>query len=81
MGNPASLLLAQFHAWNQPNQTADNARTTKGDDVWIRHRLAVRHLDALQEILTEMAAQGKNVRVHQAAFAEWSQVVFAWPRG
>ncbi|BBZ74386.1 hypothetical protein MPRS_54790 [Mycobacterium paraseoulense] len=49
--------------------------------MWILHRLAVRHIGALEEILREMSARGKDVRVWEGAFAIWSQVVFAWPRG
>lgn len=83
MSNPASLLLAQFHAWNKPNKPAAGARGTDNptSDAWVQHRLAVRHLNAIDEILSEMAAQGKNVAVYQAAFVQWTQVVFAFPRG
>jgi hypothetical protein len=81
MANPAALLLDQFRSWDHPNQTADTARGTSNPEAWLPHRLAVRHLDAIEEILAEMAAQGKNVAVYQGAFVIWSQIVFAWPRG
>jgi hypothetical protein len=81
MANPAVLLHAQFQGWNHPNQTADQARGTSGTEVWILHRQAVRHVGALEEILREMSARGKDVRVWEGAFAIWSQAVFAWPRG
>lgn len=81
MANPATLLLAQLEAWNQPTRSANEARSTNSLDVWILHRTAARHLGALQEILSEMAARDKDVRVWQGAFATWSQAVFAWPHG
>lgn len=84
MSNPASLLLAQLHAWNRSNKPAAGARGTDApdnDDAWIRHRLAVRHLDAIDQILAEMAAQGKSVTVYESAFKTWTQIVFAYPAG
>jgi hypothetical protein len=81
MANPAQLLLNQLQTWNQPNRSADQARATNGAEVWILHRLAVRHVDALEEILREMASKGKDVAVWEGAFAIWSQAVFAWPHG
>jgi hypothetical protein len=81
MANPAALLHTQLQAWNVPNQTANNARNTNGAEVWILHRQAVRHIDALEEILREMRAHGKDVGVWEGAFPIWSQAVFAFPHG
>lgn len=82
MSNPAQLLLNQFHEWRNDRQTADNARGTNNQpEAWIRHRVAVRHVDALDEILTEMEARGKNVAVYRSYLTQWSAIVFAWPHG
>ena len=83
MANPAQLLLNQFHAWRNDGSTADAARNT-GDkpETWLRHRVAVRHIDALDQILTEMEAQGKQgLGVYRGQLPTWTAIVFAHPYG
>lgn len=83
MANPAQLLLEQFYAWRNSQATADSARNT-GDqpEAWIRHRVAVRHIDALDEILTEMEAQGKQgLSVYRGQLSTWTAIVFGHPYG
>ena len=82
MANPAQLLLNQFHAWRNDQTTADKARNMRTQpEAWIQHRVAVRHIDALDEILTEMDAQGKNVAVYRSQLPTWTGIVFGWPYG
>lgn len=81
MANPAALLYAQLMAWHS-DSTADNARGTRDTDAWVRHRLAVRHLDAIDEILAEMQTQGKGgINLYQQMHIQWTHAVFAWPHG
>jgi hypothetical protein len=82
MANPASLLLAQLRAWQSPQKTADDVRKTGDTETWVRHRLAVRHLAAIEEVLDEMAAQGRSgINLYQQMMVSWTQAVFAWPHG
>lgn len=83
MANPAQLLLDQFHAWRNPQATADKARNLSDQpEAWTRHRVAVRHLDALDEILIEMEAQGKQgLGVYRSELATWNGIVFGHPHG
>lgn len=82
MSNPASLLLAQLRAWQSSNRTADQVRDTGNSEAWIRHRLAVRHIDAIAEILDEMEAQGRSgINLYQQMLVQWTHAVFGWPHG
>jgi hypothetical protein len=82
MANPAQLLVDQFHAWRNAQATADKARNMgEQPEGWIRHRVAVRHIDALDEILTEMEAQEKRVAVYRGQLPEWTAIVFGYPHG
>ena len=79
MANPAQLLLAVLQGWNQPTKTAEDARNPVADD-WAIHRQAVRHLDAIDQLLTEAAAS-RNVSVYRQYFPSWASAVFAYPTG
>lgn len=50
-------------------------------DSFQLHRLAVRHLDAIDQLLDEMAAAGSDVSVYRKYFPEWCSAVFAFPKG
>lgn len=84
MANPAALLHAQLVSWNGPhNEAAEKmrgvAQTPKPS--WRQHRRAARHLDAIAEILNEMADAGKRVRVYQDQVPVWTAIVFAHRSG
>jgi hypothetical protein len=82
MANPAQLLLDQFHAWRNAQATAEKARNMgEQPEGWTRHRVAVRHIDALDEILTEMEAQGKKVAVYRKQLPAWTAIAFGYPLG
>ncbi|MEU9805466.1 hypothetical protein [Mycobacterium sp. NPDC050853] len=80
MANPAQLLLDQFRSWNRP-VTAEKARIESREDPWLDHRIAVRHLDAIEELLNQMADAGRNTSVFQRTFPEWVYTVFVFNRG
>ncbi len=80
MANPATLLLALFRAWNQPNDTADNVRQPAVDG-WVTQRLAVKHIDAIEQLLREMEQAGKSVAVYRNRLPQWQQAVFVHPGG
>lgn len=48
---------------------------------WLDFRIAVRHLDAIDDLLDQMAGAGRNVSVFRRYFNMWEQIVFAYPRG
>jgi len=79
VANPAELLLAQLRPWNQPNRTAYQTRNPDADK-WATQRLAVRHLDAIDQLLTELS-ETRNVAVYQRHFSSWAADVFAYPQG
>ncbi len=80
MANPATLLHQQLSKWNQINQTADQARQPALDQ-WVTQRLMVRHLDAIDEMLRTLEANGRNVGVYRRTFPAWCQAVFVFPQG
>lgn len=83
MANPAELLLAQFAVWRSSqtaNDSADHARQPTGDG-WLAHRVAVRHLEAIDQLLDELAAAGRNVGVYRRYTPRWWAIVFAYPSG
>lgn len=82
MANPAELLLSQYQAWSNPanNATANNVRGPTAD-LWLTHRVAVRHLEALTQLLDELAAAGRNVNVYRRYLPSWWAIAFAHPHG
>lgn len=80
MANPAQLLLTQLSAWRAPSSTAEAHRSPVSDE-WLSHRLAVRHIDAIDQLLGEMAAAGRNVGVYRRYLPQWTSMVFSFPRG
>lgn len=80
MANPAQLLLDLLRSWNK-TFTAEKARVEGRGNPWLDHRIAVRHLDAIEELLRQMADAGRNTSVFQRTFPAWEQTVFAYPRG
>ncbi|MFF0527792.1 hypothetical protein ACFYT3_05325 [Nocardia amikacinitolerans] len=81
MANPATLLLEQFTRWHRPgNHTATDARVPD-TDRWREHRLAIKHVEAIEQLLNEMSERGRNVAVYQGAWPIWCAAVFAYPQG
>ncbi|GAB3134915.1 hypothetical protein GCM10027289_27730 [Tsukamurella serpentis] len=82
MANPAELLHAQLTAWNAPSQPANDARQMGTESVtWSAHRQAVRHLEAIDELLNLMSSKGRNVTVYRDEFSNWCAHVFAFGSG
>jgi hypothetical protein len=82
MANPAQLLLNQLRDWRRPHPaTAEQVRGINLTSDWLIHRTAVRHLDAIDELLNQMAAAGRNTSVFRRHFPAWNQMVFSYPNG
>jgi hypothetical protein len=86
MANPAQLLLNQFASWQprpQPNQPqiAEKARAHAISNNWLGQRIAVRHLDAIAELLDQIEQAGRSVRVYRQQYPTWCAMVFAYPNG
>lgn len=56
-------------------------RRTPTADGWVRHRVAVRHLEAITQLLDELAAAGRNVGVYKRYIPSWWAVIFVHPGG
>jgi hypothetical protein len=70
VANPAQLLLNQLNAWrnNSPQQNPASVRgLNSSTHEWLQHRIAVRHLDAIGELLDQMDAAGRNTSVFRSA--------------
>lgn len=82
MANPAELLLSQYQAWANPanNTTADRVRQPEVD-LWLTHRVAVRHLEAITQLLDELATAGRNVNVYRRYLPSWWAIAFGHPHG
>lgn len=88
MANPAQLLLNQLRAWRpntpaRPNirpPTVQQVRNPAGDG-FLAHRLAVQQLEAIDQLLDEMAGAGADVSVYRRNFPEWCKAVFAFSHG
>lgn len=91
MSNPAALLLETFRLWNDPKKPAHESRSGAKDelwpsDMWLRHRLAVRHLDAIAETLAELKSLDEEFfrfsgHSWDGQLNQWTAIVFAYPRG
>lgn len=80
MSNPAFLLHRQFLVWNKPELPASQARNPE-QDQWQTHRLMVRHLEAIDQLLNKLAERGMNVTVYRRTFPSWCAAVYAFPNG
>jgi len=81
MANPAQLLHSQFVSWRGGHDTsATTARGLDGQN-WDDYKLAIRHLDEIDELLRLLEGQGRNMRVARASLPTWYQIVFAYDRG
>jgi hypothetical protein len=85
MANPAQLLLNKLNSWRSTS-AQQSAETTRGiragsNHKWLQHRIAVRHLDAIDELLNQMDAAGRNTTVFRRHFQSWGDMVFAYPNG
>lgn len=81
MANPAELLFEIFNQWHNDKNSAKITRFGQGTGGFKTHRLAVRHLDAIEELLKRMENDGKRVSVFKKAFPSWVCTVFAYPNG
>lgn len=85
MANPAQLLLDQLRAWHAPGaqRSAAEARGVGNNNAgrWLAERIAVRHLDAIDELLDEMEQAGRNITVFRRHYDKWADMVFAYPAG
>ena len=84
MANPAQLLLNKLNSWRGTAQkSAETARGINpgGHHDWLEHRMAVRHLDAIDELLNQTAAAGRNTNVFRRHFQTWGDMILAYPNG
>ncbi|WP_292815654.1 hypothetical protein [Microbacterium sp.] len=79
MANPAELLWQTFEQWHSGNHQS-SAQQVRGDQSLFEHRLAVRHLDAIEELLAQLKASGRRTAVYERYFPEWVRIVFHYPR-
>ena len=81
MANPAQLLHNRFLTWRGSHTTsAIQARGLNGAN-WDEHKLAVRHLDEIEELIRLLEGQGRVMRVQRATLPSWHQTVFAYSGG
>jgi hypothetical protein len=84
VANPAQLLLNQLNAWRSTS-AQQNPASIRGlnspNHQWLQHRIAVRHLDAIDELLSQMEAVGRNTSVFRRHCQSWGDLVFAYPNG
>jgi hypothetical protein len=57
-------------------KTADDARGGNTEEKWRKQQIAVRHLDAIDELITTMEAEGRRgMNAPRAAFSQWTREV------
>lgn len=78
MANPAELLWQTFERWNKPGSQF-NARDSRADQTLSVHRMALRHLDAIDELLGQLESAGRNTTVYRRHFPMWTRIVFNYP--
>jgi len=82
MANPAQLLHTLLITWRGgQQQSAEAARGAACQGNWDAHRIAVSHLNAIENLLGQLEASGRNIRVYRQQFPTWCQAVFAYPLG
>lgn len=69
MANPAELLLQILNEWRATNSTPPTSR----------HRIAVRHLDAIDALLSEMEAAGHETELFRKYFEKWCSLTLHTP--
>jgi hypothetical protein len=54
----------------------ESVRGLRGDGhEWLQHRIAVRHLDAIDELLRQMEAIDRNTTVFRRHYQSWGSLV------
>ncbi|MBE5471607.1 hypothetical protein [Mycobacteroides abscessus] len=71
MSNPAALLLDQLTTW----------RTSASYVSPNEQRVAVRHLDAIEELLNQMDGAGLKTSLYWKYFGRWGELVCRHPHG
>lgn len=69
MANPAELLHAQLSAW----------KGVKGYPNTQQHRIAVSHLDAIEELLDQMDDAGIKTSIYRRYFNRWASLTLHHP--
>lgn len=80
MANPASLLHQQLSSWNNHQVSAEEARTPDTEN-WLLHRVAVRHLEAIEHLLHQLESRGRSMDIYRAYYPHWTKAVFSYPSG
>lgn len=85
MANPAQLLHATLERWSGNNQhSAQDARglSEPGDSAaMIEHRIAMKQLSQIEELLGSLAAAGRRVAQYQQQIPQWQSMIMAIPFG
>ncbi|MGU3652515.1 hypothetical protein [Mycolicibacterium sp. A43C] len=71
MANPAALLHAQLSAWKGSKTFPDTQR----------HRIAVSHLDSIEELLRQMDDAGLKTVIFWRYFPQWVELTLHMPHG
>ena len=78
MANPAELLHDIFESWRDGKSSS---QTQRKDDNLKVHRRALKHLDAIEQILAELRVQGVRTSVFEREFSTWCRTIFCYPYG
>lgn len=84
MTNPALLLHTILSDWINPEDKAIYLHRNLGvgpgrDAAFAEHRLAMRHLSNLEEIIGTMKAGGEDVEHLERALQKWTMWILAYP--
>lgn len=71
MANPAELLLKQLTRWRENRQSAAGLAD---------QRMAARHIEAIDELLSEMSAANIKVTLYRRYFDTWATLVYRHPQ-
>jgi hypothetical protein len=81
MKNPAALLLQQLREWTPPSDNESHWQSRSISANWDEMRLAVDHLNAIDQLLNQMEKTEGETRVWRKNYPRWAQMVFAYHHG
>lgn len=83
MSNPAALLHELLTRWNRNGITNEVRGLPNRDDQagWRQMRQAIKHLDALDQLLSAQVAQGRRVSAYVNVLPSLTAAVFAYQSG
>lgn len=84
MTNPAQLLHETLVRWSGDNQhAAQDSRGLSNLDglAMTEHRIAMKQLSQIEELLASLAAVGRRVEMYQRNLPQWQAMIMAYPWG